>query len=106
MIYRGHVATNTAEPRLDPFHLGAAHCMRYRELRSPWVTPCLEQLRYLLGFITFALREDLDCILPEQLHWKRRRGFRRAGKYRNGPWDAPQATENICDELDPQDNEV
>lgn len=106
MIYRGHVVTNDAEPRLSPFHLGAAHCMRYRELRSPWVSPCIEQLRYLLGFITYALREDEECVLPDQVHWKRRRGIRRDGKYRAGPWDAYTKPEHLFNDGTPRGDEV
>jgi hypothetical protein len=83
VIHRGHTTRGKAEKRLDPFHLGMCDCMNYRELRSPWVHPCIEQLRYLLGFVTFALEETESCGVPLQIHWKKLRGNRRHGKYRH-----------------------
>lgn len=106
MIERGHHARNREELRFDPFHLGMSHCLRFRELRCPWVQPCIEQLRYLLGYIHFQNSEDVECSVPQQLHWKYRRGYRRGGKFQPGPWDFPRATENICDDDQPRDNEI
>lgn len=88
MIETGHVRRNKIHLRFDAFHLGASDCLMFRELRSPWVQPCIEQLRYLLGYLTFQKSERDFCALPVQLHWRHLRGNRRAGKYKPGPWDS------------------
>lgn len=87
MVYRrGHKKTKQVLA-FDPFHMGATDCLRYRELRCPFITPSLDQLRYLLGWITFAKNETEECSLPEQIDWKHRRGNKVNGKYKPGPWD-------------------
>lgn len=65
MIYFRAPKARTREP-LDfgPFIKGCQDCVRFRQLQHRYDGPSLNQLRYVLGYLTWQFSDDDRCELP------------------------------------------